>query len=91
LIAVGIVAQEPRSGRRFAVNPRRWVVERFFAWIGRNRRLAKDFEATIDSARTSLYAASVTLRVRRMARAPRLSKPALNDPVTGAAWSFLMP
>jgi len=35
----------------FAVLPRRWVVERFFAWIGRNRRLAKDFEATIDSAR----------------------------------------
>ena len=30
----------------FAVQPRRWVVERFFAWIGRNRRLAKDFEAT---------------------------------------------
>jgi len=35
----------------FAVNARRWVVERFFAWIGRNRRLAKDFEATIDCAR----------------------------------------
>ena len=30
----------------FAVNPRRWVVERFFAWIGRNRRLAKDFAST---------------------------------------------
>ena len=30
----------------FAVIARRWVVERFFAWIGRNRRLAKDFEAT---------------------------------------------
>jgi transposase len=40
----------------FAVNPRHWVVERFFAWIGRNRRLAKDFEATIDSARAFLYA-----------------------------------
>ena len=50
----------------FAVNPRRWVVERFFAWIGRNRRLAKDFEATIDSARTFLYAASVMLLVRRI-------------------------
>jgi hypothetical protein len=36
---------------------------RFFAWIGRNRRLAKDFEATIDSARAFLYAASVMLLV----------------------------
>jgi putative transposase len=53
----------------FAVLPRRWVVERFFAWIGRNRRLAKDFEATIDSARAFLYAAAVMLLVRRIARA----------------------
>ena len=34
----------------FQVLPRRWVVERFFAWINRNRRLAKDFEGTIASA-----------------------------------------
>jgi transposase len=53
----------------FAVLPRRWVVERFFAWIGRNRRLAKDFEATTASARAFLYAASIMLLVRRMARA----------------------
>jgi transposase len=45
------------------------VVERFFAWINRNRRLAKDFEATIASARTYLYAASIMLLVRRLARA----------------------
>lgn len=50
-------------------NPRRWVVERFFAWIGRNPRLVKDFEATIDLARALLYAASVMLLVRRIARA----------------------
>jgi transposase len=50
LIAVEIVRKNPDQVG-FAVNPRRWVVERFFAWIGRNRRLAKDFEATIDSAR----------------------------------------
>src|SRR4029078_8434414 len=53
----------------FAVQPRRWVVERFFAWIGRNRRLAKDFEATIASARSLVYAASLMLLVRRSARA----------------------
>lgn len=52
----------------FAVLPRRWVVERFFAWINRNRRLAKDFEATIASARAFLYAASIMLLVRRLAR-----------------------
>ncbi|GAB4520248.1 MAG: hypothetical protein Kow00133_06620 [Amphiplicatus sp.] len=52
----------------FAVLPRRWVVERFFAWISRNRRLAKDFEATIASATAFLYAASVMLLLRRIAR-----------------------
>ena len=68
LIAVEIVRKNPDQVG-FAVNPRRWVVERFFAWIGRNRRLAKDFEATINSARAFLYAASVMLLVRRIARA----------------------
>jgi len=52
----------------FVVLPRRWVVERFFAWINRNRRLAKDVEATINSARAFLYAASIMLLVRRLAR-----------------------
>ena len=68
LIAVEIVRKNPGQVG-FAVNPRRWVVERFFAWIGRNRRLAKDFEATIGSARAFLYAASVMLLVRRIAYA----------------------
>jgi transposase len=52
----------------FAVLPRRWVVERFFAWINRNRRLAKDFEGTLASATAFLYAASVMLLTRRLAR-----------------------
>jgi transposase len=52
----------------FAVHPRRWVVERFLAWLGRNRRLAKDFEGTIASATAFLYAASVMLLTRRLAR-----------------------
>jgi transposase len=52
----------------FAVQPRRWVVERFFAWLGRNRRLAKDFEATVASAEAFLYAASAMLLLRRLGR-----------------------
>jgi putative transposase len=67
-ITIEIVRKHPDQVG-FAVHPRRWVVERFFAWIGRNRRLAKDFEATIASAEAFLYAASVMLLTRRLARA----------------------
>jgi putative transposase len=52
----------------FAVHARRWVVERFFAWINRNRRLAKDLERTIASAEAFLYAAAAILLLRRLAR-----------------------
>lgn len=67
IIAVEIVRKSPDQ-IGFAVQPRRWVVERFFAWINRNRRLAKDFEATVASATAFLYAASIMLLVRRLAR-----------------------
>ena len=66
-IAIEIVRKKAEQ-IGFAVHPRRWVVERFFAWINRNRRLAKDFEATITSATAYLYAASVSLLTRRLAR-----------------------
>ena len=52
----------------FVVLPRRWVVERTFAWLNRNRRLAKDFEATLESALTWLFLASVKLLMRRLGR-----------------------
>jgi transposase len=47
--------------------PRRWVVERTFAWLNRNHRLAKDVEATIESGTILLYIASVKLMSRRLA------------------------
>ena len=57
------------ADKGFVLLPRRWVVERTFAWLNRNRRrLAKDFEATIESAMTWLYIASVKLMSRRLAR-----------------------
>jgi putative transposase len=68
VIAVQIVRKKP-GHLGFADNPRRWVVGCFFALIGCNRRRAKDFEATIDSARAFIYAASVMLLVRRLGKA----------------------
>jgi hypothetical protein len=39
----------------------RWIVERTFAWLNRNRRVAKDFEESIASARAWVYIASIQL------------------------------
>ena len=60
----------------FHVLPRRWVVERTFAWLNRNRRLANDFEATVDSSEAWIYLASVQLLARRLARTATNSIPA---------------
>ena len=62
------IVKRSDASHGFELLPRRWVVERTFAWLNRNRRLAKDFEATIASAETWLYIASVQLIARRLAR-----------------------
>jgi transposase len=62
------IVRKPEGQIGFAVHAKRWVVERFFAWINRNRRLAKDFEASIASVEAFLYAASAMLLLRRLAR-----------------------
>lgn len=62
------IARKLKNQIAFAVHPRRWVVERCFARLGRNRRLAKDFEATIAFTMAFLYAASVLLLTSRLAR-----------------------
>ncbi len=54
--------------RGYVPLPRRWVVERTFAWLGRNRRLAKDFEKTIESAEAWLLIASIQFLSRRIAK-----------------------
>jgi transposase len=52
----------------FAVLPKRWVVERTFAWLNRCRRLAKDWECLNRKARAFLLLASVRFMLRRLAR-----------------------
>ena len=52
----------------FDVIPRRWVVERTFAWLGRCRRMAKDWEKTIASAEAWLLIAHIRRVTRMLAR-----------------------
>jgi putative transposase len=63
------IVQRPPGVKGFQLLPRRWVVERTFAWIGRCRRLAKDFEATIASETAWLLLAHLRMISRRLARA----------------------
>ena len=55
--------------RGFRVLPHRWVVERTFAWICHNRRMAKDYERLCATGEAFVYAAMTRLMVRRLARA----------------------
>jgi putative transposase len=61
-----IVERDPGS-RGFNVQPRRWVVERSFAWLCRNRRPAKDHERKVQTSETLLIRATVRLLLRRLA------------------------
>ena len=56
------------TAKGFEVLPRRWVVERTFAWLGRCRRLAKDWEKSIASATAMAFLAHIRLLTRRIAR-----------------------
>jgi putative transposase len=55
--------------RGFEVLPRRWVVERTFAWLSQNRRMSKDYERLCATGEAFVYAAMIRLLVRRLARA----------------------
>ena len=55
--------------RGFEVLPKRWIVERTFAWISRNRRLARDFERYATTAAAFVRLAMIRIMLRRLAAA----------------------
>jgi transposase len=62
------IVRRSDAAKGFELLPRRWVVERTFAWLNRCRRLAKDFEASIDSAVSWIFVAHIRTLTRRIAR-----------------------
>jgi len=55
----------PRFETGFKIQPRRWVVERTFAWINRNRRLSKEYDYLTESTENLIYLAMNRLLLRK--------------------------
>jgi len=61
------VKHPPEGSKGFVVVSKRWVVERTFAWMGRNRRLSKDYERSTSSSAATVKWANIALLLRRIA------------------------
>jgi len=58
-----------RRQRAFKITGLTWIVERSFAWLGRNRRLSKDYEYSVQSSETLIEIAATRLMLNRLAQA----------------------
>ncbi len=62
------IVERDREARGFEVLPKRWIVERTFSWLIRNRRLSKDYERRVQTSETLVEVATIRLLLRRLAR-----------------------
>jgi len=60
------IVKRSDTAKKFAVLPKRWIVERTFAWLGRGRRLARDWENFNQKARAFLRLSSIRLMLRKL-------------------------
>lgn len=65
---VGVVVRKLVGQVGFVVQPKRWIVERTFAWLGRSRRLSREYERTTASSEAFVKLAMIHLMVRRLRR-----------------------
>jgi putative transposase len=63
------VVERDREAKGFEVVPKRWIVERTFGWLRRDRRLAKDYEREVQTSETLVEVAMIRLILKRLARA----------------------
>lgn len=60
------IVKRSDTQKGFKLLPRRWVVERSFAWIGRWRRMSKDYEVLVQSSEALIYLAMIPMLLRRL-------------------------
>jgi putative transposase len=65
------IVRRPEGMKGFLLLPKRWIVERTFAWLGRYRRLSKDYEYVTHTSEAMIRVAMIHLMVRRLARMSR--------------------
>ena len=61
------IVKRSNDVKGFQVLPHRWVVERTFGWLGRYRRLSKDYEGLTESSQALIYAAMIRIMIKRLA------------------------
>jgi putative transposase len=64
------IVKRPEGTKGFLLLPKRWIVERTFAWLARYRRLSKDYEYLTHTSEAMLRVAMIHLMIRRLARMP---------------------
>ena len=63
-----VIVEKPEGQKGFAVLPKRWIIERTFAWLGKYRRLSKDYEFRPESSKAMIYWAMTNRMLRLLAK-----------------------
>jgi putative transposase len=61
------IVRRPAEAKGFVLLPKRWVAERTFAWLGRSRRLSKDYERLIETSEAMIMISAIHMMLKRLA------------------------